>query len=226
MEQRQQISRSIVLPQADALAEKAADLIEAAGNLELDPALEIPPYIKSVDHHCMPGSYHTELVDDDVSAGANYDMGMFATTGGAMGKLTDMAGCAVVDWLRDEYPNFKPKRILDIGCTIGHTVLPIAAAFPEAEVIAIDVAAPVLRYAAARAAALGINNVRFVQASGEDLSRFDDESFDMVYTSMFLHETSNSAISIIMNQIYRVLAPSGLSLHLEQPSYTDEIAAL
>ncbi|MBO6505775.1 MAG: class I SAM-dependent methyltransferase [Kordiimonadaceae bacterium] len=223
MEQRQQISRSIVLPQADALAEKAADLIEAAGNLELDPALEIPPYIKSVDHHCMPGSYHTELVDDDVSAGANYDMGMFATTGGAMGKLTDMAGCAVVDWLRDEYPNFKPKRILDIGCTIGHTVLPIAAAFPEAEVIAIDVAAPVLRYAAARAAALGINNVRFVQASGEDLSRFDDESFDMVYTSMFLHETSNSAISIIMNQIYRVLAPSGLSLHLEQPSYTDEM---
>lgn len=223
MEQRQQISRSIVLPQAEELAKKAADLIGTAGNLELNDTIQVPRYIKSVDHHCMPGSYHTELIEGDVSAGANYDMGMFATTGGAMGKLTDMAGCAVVDWMKANYPDFKPKRILDIGCTIGHTVLPVAAAYPDAEVIAVDVGAPVLRYAAARAASLGINNVRFVQADGEDLSRFEDDSFDMVYTSMFFHETSNSALSKILNEVHRVLAPGGLTLHLEQPSYTDDM---
>lgn len=223
MEQRQQISRSIVLPQADDLKDRADALINKAQNLELDPDLALPSYIASVDHHCMPGSYHTALIEGDVSAGANYDMGMFATTGGAMGQLTDMAGRAVVDWLKANHPTFAPKRILDIGCTIGHTTLPIAEAFPDAEVIAIDVAAPVLRYAAARAASLGIDNVRFVQADGEDLSRFDDGSFDMVYTSMFLHETSNAALRNVMAEVGRVLAPDGLTLHLEQPSYTEDM---
>lgn len=223
MEQRQQMSRAMVLPQAEKLAERAENILASTSALELDPELDIPAYIASVDHHCMPGSYHTELIPNDVSAGANYDSGIFATTGGAMGGLSDMAGRAVVDWLTTQHPDFAPKRILDIGCTIGHTLVPIAQAYPNAEVIGVDVAAPVLRYAAARAVSLGTNNVTFIQANAEDLSRFDDDSFDLVYSSMFLHETSNSAMQKIMNEVSRVLAPGGLTLHLEQPSYTDDM---
>ena len=36
----------------------------------------------------------------------------------------------------------------------------------------VDLGAPVLRYGLARAKSLGVDNVRWVQASGEDLSRF------------------------------------------------------
>lgn len=221
MEQRQQMSRRMVLPQARELAEKAAQLVDGKDMLELDPTLEIPPYVASVDHHCMPGSYYTELFDGDVSAGANYDSGMFATTNGGLGTLNDAAGRGLAQWMQLEQPNFKPKRVLDIGCTIGQSTLGFAMKFPDAEIIAIDVAAPVLRYAAARAAALGVTNVKFIQASGEDLSRFEDDSFDMVYTSMFLHETSNASMPKIMKEVYRVLAPGGMTIHLEQPNYTD-----
>lgn len=223
MEQRQQISRAMVLPQAQELSDRAKSLTAAHKNLELDPSLELPAYISSVDHHCMPGSYHTELFDGDVSPGANYDSGMFATTGGAMGPLSDAAGQAVVSWMKENHPSFQPKRILEIGCTIGHTLLPVASAFPEASVTGVDVAAPVLRYGAARAASLGVNNVTFVQADGEDLSRYADASFDFIYSAMFLHETSSRAMVNVMREAHRLLKPGGLTLHLEQPSYTPDM---
>jgi len=158
-----------------------------------------------------------------VSAGANYDCGIFVTTGGALGALTDGAGQAIARWARETKPGWKPKRILDIGCTVGHSVVPMAQAFPDAEIIAIDTAAPVLRYAHARARALGVNNIRFVQANAEDLSQFPDGYFDWVQTTMFLHETSGQAMPRIIKEGHRVLADGGLMLHLEQPQYTPDM---
>jgi SAM-dependent methyltransferase len=223
MEQRQQAGRWTVLRQAGRLAQVAADL-GASDRLELDPALPIPRYVSAVDHHCMPGSYHHERFPGDVTAGANYDHGGFVTTAGLLGRYADGGGLAVVQWVRRNLPDFRPRRILDIGCTVGHSVLPIAQAFPDAEVIAVDVAAPVLRYAAARAASLGVRNIRFVQANGEDLARFADASFDWVQTTMFLHELSTTALAAIFRESHRLLRPDGVVLHVEQPQYGPEMA--
>ncbi|RMB12234.1 class I SAM-dependent methyltransferase [Eilatimonas milleporae] len=222
MEQRQQAGRSMVLRQIDDLVAAAKDLNAGSDRLNLDPTTDLPNYVKNVDHHCMPGSYHTELMPDDVSAGANYDCGLFVTTGGALGTYSDGGGKAVAEWATSN-PDFRPKRILDVGCTLGHNMLPIAEAYPDAEVTGIDVGAPVLRYGHARAKALGVDNVRFVQMNAEDLSRFEDESFDWVQTTMYLHETSNAGMARMMKEFYRVLAPGGLLLHVEQPQYTDDM---
>jgi ubiquinone/menaquinone biosynthesis C-methylase UbiE len=223
MEMRQQNGRSIVLRQLDDLNDRARI---ASGNyegLELDPAVAIPPYQRAVDIHCMPGSYHGEEMPGDVSAGANYDCGIFVTTGGGMGALSDGGGQALAKWAKDTRPGWAPRRILDIGTTIGHSGLPLAIAFPEAEVVAIDTAAPVLRYAHARARSLGVNNIRFVQANAETLPQFEDGYFDWVQTTMFLHETSGQALPRIIAEGHRVLAPGGLMFHLEQPQYTPEM---
>jgi SAM-dependent methyltransferase len=220
MEQRQQAGRWIALRQADELAARAQSVIDGDPRLELDPTLAVPRYISAVDHHCMAGSYHTELVEGDVSAGANYDVGLFITTGGLLGRWSDGGGRAIVEWVRRERPDWAPKRILDIGATLGHNVLPIAAAFPDAEVIALDVGAPMLRYGLARAKALGIDNVRFVQADATNLSRFEDQSFDWIQTTMFLHELSLSSMQAIFAESHRLLRPGGVVLHVEQPQYT------
>lgn len=221
MEMRQQNGRTMVLRQLDELDAKARQFNEGRTTLELDPAIEQPRYQTAVDIHCMPGGYHGEERPGDVSAGANYDCGIFATTAGGLGALSDGGGQALVQWLRRERPDWAPRRILDIGTTIGHNAVPIALAFPDAEVIAIDTAAPVLRYGHARAQALGARNIRFVQMSGEDLSRFPDGHFDWVQTTMFLHELSGKALPRVLGEATRVLAPGGLILHLEQPQYTD-----
>jgi SAM-dependent methyltransferase len=221
MEMRQQNGRSMVLRQLDELDAKARQFNEGRETLELHPEIEQPRYQVAVDIHCMPGSYHGEVRPGDVSAGANYDCGIFATTAGGLGALSDGGGQALVQWIRKERPGWQPRRILDVGCTIGHNAVPLALAFPDAEVIAIDTAAPSLRYGHARAQALGARNVRFVQANAEDLSRWPDGHFDWVQTTMFLHETSGKALPRIIRECARVLAPGGLVLHLEQPQYDD-----
>ncbi len=223
MEMRQHNGRQAVLRQLDELDAMAKQFNEHSGLLELDPSVEQPHYQTAVDIHCQPGGYHSEERADDVTVGANYDIGLFATTGGALGGLNDGGGQALAEWARTEHPDWQPKRILDIGCTVGHNAVPIAQAFPNSEVIAIDTAAASLRYGAARAAALGVTNIKFIQASGEDLSRWDDGMFDWVQTTMFLHELSSKAMPKLLAEVNRVLAPGGLTLHLEQPQYSDEM---
>jgi ubiquinone/menaquinone biosynthesis C-methylase UbiE len=216
---RQHNGRQLVLRQLDELDAQARQFNEHSGLLQLDATVEQPIYVTCVDIHCQPGSYHSEERPGDVTVGANYDAGLFATTGGALGSLNDGGGQAVVQWIKANRPDWEPRRILDVGCTVGHNAVPIAQGFPDAEVTAIDTAAASLRYGAARAAGLGVRNIRFVQASGEDLSRYPDNHFDWVQTTMFLHELSAASMPRILAECQRVLKPGGLILHVEQPQY-------
>ena len=54
-------------------------------------------------------------------------------------------------WVQEKQPSLAPKTILDMGCAIGNSTLAWSRAFPKAQVHGIDVGAPVLRYAHARA---------------------------------------------------------------------------
>jgi ubiquinone/menaquinone biosynthesis C-methylase UbiE len=224
MEMRQQNGRAVVLRQAEDLARKVHEINKNNENLTLRKDFVVPKYLKHVDNHLMPGSYHTEYFDGDVANAANYDSGIFVTTAGMLGRLTDGGGKAISVWVKETYPDFKPKKILDIGCGLGHNTLPIAQMYSDAEVIAIDAGAPMLRYGAARAKSLGIHNVKFIQMDAEFMQEFADESFDWVQTTMFLHETGGKAIHNIFKEINRVLAPNGLNLHIEQPQYTPEMS--
>jgi ubiquinone/menaquinone biosynthesis C-methylase UbiE len=89
--------------------------------------------------------------------------------------------------------------------------------------VAIDVGAPMLRYALARAKTMGVDNIGFVQANGADLSMFPDASFDWVQTTMFLHELSLPSLRAIFRESHRVLKPGGVVLHVEQPQYAPDM---
>ena len=223
MEMRQQAGRSLTYRQAGELAAKVDELNAGRDSLILDDSVRVPPYLRAVDNHLMPGSYHTEQFPGDVANAANYDGGLFVTTAGLLGRYSDGGGKAISDWVHTNHPEFKPRRILDIGCGMGHNVLPIAKRFPDAEVIAIDTGVPMLRYGHARAVDLGYTNVIFRQADAGELP-FADASFDWVQSTMFFHETGGKSIYKIMREIYRVLRPGGLTLHIEQPEYTDEMS--
>lgn len=223
MEQRQQAGRWTVLRQQERLARIAAAMTEGDDRLSLDPSLQIPRYVSAVDHHCMPGSYTREAFPGDVAGAANYDHAGFVTTSGLLGKYSDGGGHAVVGWVKRNLPDFAPRDILEIGATLGHSTLPIAQAFPDARMTAVDLGAPMLRYGLARAKSLGVDNIGFVQASGEDLSRFADASFDWVQTTMFLHELSTTALANIFRECRRLLRPGGIVLHVEQPQYAPDM---
>ncbi|NRA30812.1 MAG: class I SAM-dependent methyltransferase [Parvularculaceae bacterium] len=223
METRQQAGRWVTIRQADDLNTKVQELTDGDTRLVLDPAFKQPRSTEAIDHHCMPGSYYTELVPGDVTGAANYDAGIFATTGGMLGRYNDGGGVAVAQWVKKNLPDFAPKRILDIGAGLGHNVLPIAEMFPDAEVVAVDAGAPMLRYGLARAKTMGIDNVTFMQGDVSQLDQFEDQSFDWVQSTMFLHETSYKTMPMIFKETHRLLKPGGIVLHVEQPQYTDDM---
>ena len=199
------------------LVEKAKATGATGGSLRLDPALEIPRYHRAVDIHCQPGGYHTEVTDDDVAPGAIYDRGVFIYAMGQMGPDNADMGGSTVAWIKQKYPGFNPARILDMGCAVGHSTVPYAQAWPDAEVHGIDVAAPMLRYAHARAESLGAK-IHYSQQNAEKMD-FEDASFDLIVSHILLHETSEKAIRHVISECHRLLRPGGLMIHAETPPY-------
>ena len=187
------------------------------GSLALDPFLPLPKYMTKNDNHAMPGGYIGDLCEGDITAGALYDRGGFIYTQGLFGSRMDGIGRAAGMMIKRTRPDLKPKKILEIGCTAGGATLGVAAAFPEAEMHAIDLGAALLRYAHARAESYGMP-VHFHQMSGEQLT-FPSENFDLVCCLATLHETSYAATHAIFREAFRVLKPSGLFLCSELPPY-------
>jgi len=198
-------------------ARAAALSASARAPLEIDPSFETPRYVTAIDIHCMPGGYAGEVAPGDVSTGALYDRGVYLYAMGYMGPFNDDMGRSVVNWLKRHMPDLRPARILDMGCTVGHSTLPYKEGFPEAEVIGIDVAAPQLRYAHARAAGLGLE-VGFLQRNAE-ATGFPDNHFDLVVSHILLHETSGKAMPRIFRECFRILKPGGLMIHADLPPF-------
>ncbi|MEO7385339.1 MAG: class I SAM-dependent methyltransferase [Gammaproteobacteria bacterium] len=185
------------------------------GNFIPDPDLAVPANVANIDVHLSPGSYHSEYDVDDVSAGAIYDNSINVFAFSQMGRDVDDVGHSFANYVRLAWPDFKPADILDAGCTVGHNTLPWAKTFPAAAVTGIDVSPGVVRYAAARACSFGLP-VRFMQMNATQLS-FPDESFDVVFSSMFLHELPLRDIRAYFREAFRVLKPGGLFLNMELP---------
>ena len=210
--------------QYDDLAEEIRKQTTAPrGSLTLDPDFVPTRYISALDHHRMPGSYVTDTADDDFRAGALYDR--FSSTylrnlNG--GWRNDGRGHTLSSHVKDFYPDLEPKRILDLGCSIGQSTGAIAAAFPDAEIQAIDVGAPMLRYAHARAEAMG-NVIHFSQQNAE-YTNFEDESFDLITSSAVMHETSAKGMRAIFRECHRLLRLGGVMCHVDIPSRHEHLS--
>jgi len=205
--------------QLPGLIETARSTSAGKGSLTLDPSLPVPPYLEAVDFHAMPGGYHRSYAEDDVSAGAIYDRGAFIYSMGSWGPMLDAMGQRMVSVAREYFPDVAPRRILDMGCSVGHSTLPYVDAFPDAEVHAIDIAAPLLRYGHARAESLG-KAVHFAQQDAERTD-FPDESFDLVVSHILVHEMPAHAIRNLMKECHRLLRPGGVTLHVDLSIYRE-----
>lgn len=201
----------------DAMNAKAKAIANPKGSVRTNPDMEIPRYLTGIDTHIMPGSYFTDTTEDDLRAGMMVDLGgavyMMNRNGGGM---NDGRGHTLVAHVKEFYPDFKPKRILDMGCAAGCSTLVWADAYPDAEIYAIDIGAPVVRYAHARAEYLN-KAVHFSQQNAE-ATDFEDGFFDIVVSHVMLHETSNSAVPRIFAECKRLLAPGGIMAHMEVPA--------
>jgi SAM-dependent methyltransferase len=199
----------------DRLEAKAAALAEArpaGGSLNLHPELEPDPLYSEVDIHLQPSSYVPADPDGrSVLAGSFYEMGgRIYSMGRGMAASDSKAEC-VLRYLAETRPGWSPRRILDMGCSAGSASVPYAEAFPDAEVHAIDLGSSMLRYAHARAEALGYA-VHFHQMdAGRTL--FPDGHFDLVISHNLFHEISSEKRREVAAETRRLVAPGGIAVH-------------
>ncbi|MEO7402231.1 MAG: class I SAM-dependent methyltransferase [Burkholderiales bacterium] len=189
-------------------AEAVAELHEraAADLLELHPELPLPRYYTSVDIHQHPGGVWSDPV-----AGLVYERGARSTMPLSGAKHRDLHG-RLTDLALAEAPN--AARILDLACGFGKSSLPFAVSRPAAQIDAIDLAAPCLEVAAREAATVGARNVRCRQMSAT-ATDYANGTFDLVTSTMLLHELPPPEIERTFAEAARVLKPGGKMVHLD-----------
>jgi SAM-dependent methyltransferase len=216
---RPQIERDLpkLVTAAARIAERSAQRsARRKGSLRLNPALAIPNDMQQLDIHLMPGGFHSEFLPGDVAAGALYHHGTAVFAGGfALRARGGGVAKSIAQYLKARDPGFEPRRLLDLGCTVGGNLLPYLEVFPACEAYGIDVCAPLLRYAHARAESLGAA-VHYSQQNAEHTD-FADNSFDIVCSSFFLHEHSIAVTRRVFKEARRILKPGGIMVHMELP---------
>ena len=185
------------------------------GSLDLDAEFVAPRGVTAVDIHLQPGGFALDLGGGDVSAGALYECGgnLYAF-GQGIGR-TDSKAAHVQRFIAERFPQLRPRRIVDLGCAAGSASVPYAQAFPDAEVHAVDVGAGMLRYAHARAEALGAT-VNFHQMDCAHLA-FPDSYFDLIVSHNAMHEMSAATRRAMLRETWRLLAPGGVAVHQDVP---------
>src|SRR6201994_2332055 len=99
----------------------------------------------------------------------------------------------------------KGLKVLDLGCGDGTTALP--AARLGADVLGVDIASNLVAAGNARAAAAGLDNLRFEEGDASALDGLDDDSFDLVvsiFGAMFAPRPLDVA-----KEMVRVTRPGG-----------------
>ena len=99
------------------------------------------------------------------------------------------------------------EDVLDLGAGTGTLALMLEAAVPGVAVTGLDADAEILGLARGKAAA-SRSKVEFVEAFSNAMP-FDDESFDLIVSTLFFHHLDGEVKRATLGECVRVLRPGG-----------------
>ncbi len=106
------------------------------------------------------------------------------------------------DRLLERFPH--PRRILDVGCSVGMSTRAIQAVYPQAQVTGLDLSPYFLAIAQMQP-----STISWVHAPAENTG-LPDRSFDLISMSLVCHELPQDATRQILVEMYRLLTPGGM----------------
>lgn len=157
-----------------------------------DPKVIYPAYYRNQNFHGIEGGYLTR------GAATTYD------------PITQYVLPPNETWVRQSLIDsirVKPSRILDLGCGTGSTTLLLKQAFPEAEVVGLDLSPYMLIAANYKAKQAGLK-IQWQHGYAEQ-TPFLDASFDLVTASLLFHETPPSISQAVLRECFRLLKANG-----------------
>lgn len=173
-----------------------------------NPSLTYPTYYTSQNFHGIKDGYLTS------SAAVTYD------------PITQYALPPGEAWVRQgmiDHIQVKPRRILDLGCGTGSTTQLLKQAFPDAQVIGLDLSPYMLVVAEHKATAAGLE-IQWQHRNAEHTG-FPDASFDLVTATLLFHETPPTVAKAILQESYRLLTTGGEVVILDGSQKTIREAA-
>jgi ubiquinone/menaquinone biosynthesis C-methylase UbiE len=192
----------------DAVVTQAPEALpEGPATVALDEDLVLPDWYTDWDIHVQPGG-----VWSSETAARVYELGAKLVM---MGENDDYRFHHL--FVETAVPKRAYARILDMGCGFGKSTWPMKQAFPDAEVIGVDLSGPCLTLAATRASERGLA-VSFVQADAADTG-LEAGTFDLVTSTMLIHEVPLETLAAMFREAARLLRPGGLLRFLDfQPT--------
>lgn len=165
---------------------------DAARDRLEDPNLTYPDYYARENFHGIEGGYL------NLDAAISYD------------PVTQFALPPREDWVRAGLVAAiagQPRRILDLGCGTGSTTLDLKQAFPEAEVVGLDLSPLMLAVAEDKANLAGLE-IAFRHGPAE-ATGFPSGHFDLVTAALLFHETPPAIARAILREAFRVAIDGG-----------------
>lgn len=108
------------------------------------------------------------------------------------------------------------QYVLDLGCGPGGWVLDVASAYPNKDVLGIDISQAMIRYAQAQAHTLGLKNADFAVMDISKQLAIPDASFDCVNARYLVGVLKREMWPAFIQECWRLLRPGGI-LRLTEP---------
>lgn len=176
---------------------ESVDWEKESANFRRDD-VTIPSYYTSQNFHGIEGGYL------NFGAAVSYD------------PITQYVVPPNETWVRQaliDAVKVQPRRILDLGCGTGSTTLMLKQAFPQAQVIGLDLSPYMLVRAEHKAQSANLD-ITWRHGNAEK-TVFKDASFDLVTASLLFHETPPTVSQAILHESFRLLVEGGQVLILD-----------
>ena len=110
-------------------------------------------------------------------------------------------------------------QVIDLACGPGSWIMDVAFAYPDAELIGVDISKTMIEYARAFARVQHLDNALFLVMDVLKPLDFEDDSFDMVNARFLTGFMSPGDWPVLLQECRRILRPGGILRLLEAEDF-------
>jgi len=178
--------------------------------------IKYPDYYLKPFHAYDDGNLSWEAAMEVESAALTVHAPIFSTDNKQLDRNGDFM-------LRDNYHkcmlqslnkhDFKPKKILDIGCSTGLSTIKLHESFPNVEIFGIDLSPYMLAVAKQNLESIEYvdakQHIQYIHSKGEDIE-INEKQINLISMCLVLHELPTDISKQIFTQAYDILPNNGV----------------
>jgi ubiquinone/menaquinone biosynthesis C-methylase UbiE len=197
--------------EAQALRDRGSTVWEQEYNEIRDPALQYPDYYLTSFHAYETGNLSWDAATEVEVAAYAAHAKIWSDAGAKEGDARLRASFHQLLQAHFATLGKTPRRIVDLGCSVGMSTFALQAQFPQAGVTGVDLSPyflAVAQYRDRQRQAEGSSRITWLHQAAE-ATQLPPASVDLVSTFLMCHELPQAATRQILREARRLLPPGG-----------------